>query len=181
MTPINRHVAGPGGPHPVSRRAAIAGAAWTAPTIVAVTAAPAHATSHGGTGHLDYSRGGSEYRYHADPDISYVFFKDHTLVCRGGPGIDVGGLTVSPTCSEAAAHSSTRDPGAYWAQVGDHPNGQGTYTYQYQRAVATGGSVDLPQSNIWSAASGSTATFAVSFNAPGYNSAVDVFAPPAAG
>lgn len=44
-------------PRPLSRRSALAGAAWTAPVIVVATAAPAHATSNGSG--FDIKRGSS--------------------------------------------------------------------------------------------------------------------------
>lgn len=163
----------------LTRRTALASAAWTAPAIVAVSAAPAHAAVSGATGTLTFNPGASFYS--DDGFLRWVQFAAHSLVCSDGAEIGPGELTVAITCSRASSHDYNGDPGPSWVAASSTAQGLSTYTWAFLGTIpSTGGSPAFFDNTLWSfdAAGPTPPTFTVNFMAAGYASASAVFTPP---
>lgn len=164
-----------------SRRSVLRSAAWSAPVIVAASAAPALASSPA-TGSLTFTRGDSFYNSTHLPDYNNagVFFVFASLMAIG-PTIAPFSLRASITSSDPDSHLAGNPPSVDWSfaeeNVGDIG---GTFTFIYRPEIQNGQSIDFANYNQWSfdETNAPDPTFTVRFEAPGYEPTGDIFTPP---
>jgi hypothetical protein len=165
-------------PFRLSRRRALAGAAWSAPVIVVASAVPAFATSGGGA--LDLKRGASAAVVTTDGVATYHDLQFTGLSVVVPANLSAGQLTLTvtftPTSPGGPAGLYVLGQPAAWPSSPAPGGTSSTVVLAYASSVTAGTEVQVP-SGIFVGAelptSAQTGTYVVTASAPGLTSDVE--------
>jgi hypothetical protein len=168
-------------PFRLSRRRALAGAAWSAPAIVVASAVPAYAVSPGGD--LDLRPGSSAVVVTNDGEADYydLRFEDLSVVVPGA--LSAGELTLivtyTPTEPEGPNEVLVLDSPSGWDVTPALGSSGVTVVFTYLSAVTAGAEVPVETGVFAGGAkptSEQTGTYVLTAAAPGFTSDSESFA-----